>query len=185
MHPDMPRAFAFLRAINVGGRTVRMEQLRAVFERMGFAGVETFIASGNVVFDAGRQAAVLLERRIEVGLREALGYDVETFVRSSRELAEIVGREAFDPAEAAAAHAVYVLLLSKPLQAAARDRLLAAQTATDEFRVFDRDVYWLCRVPVSDSPLSGPLLGKLLDGGKATSRNLKTMRRLAAKYGVA
>lgn len=181
----MPRHFAFLRAINVGGRTVRMERLRATFEHMGFAGVETFIASGNVAFEAGRQATASLERRIEAGLRETLGYEVETFVRSSRELADIVGREAFDPAAAATAHAVYVLLLSTPLQAAARDRLLAAQTATDEFRVFGRDLYWLCRVPVTDSPFSGPLLGKLLGGAKTTSRNLKTMRRLAAKYGIA
>ena len=181
----MPRAFAFLRAINVGGRTVRMEQLRAVFEGMGFAGVETFIASGNVIFDAGRQATASLERRIEGGLREALGYEVETFVRSSRELADIVGREAFDPAAAAAAHAVYVLLLSAPLDEASSERLLAAQTTTDRFRVFGREVHWLCTVPVVDSPMSGPQLGKLLGGRSATSRNLKTLRRLAAKYGVA
>jgi uncharacterized protein (DUF1697 family) len=45
------RLFAFLRAINVGGRTVRMERLRREFEFFGFPGVETFIASDNVVFD--------------------------------------------------------------------------------------------------------------------------------------
>lgn len=181
----MPRAVAFLRAINVGGRTVRMEHLRTVFERMGFSGVETFIASGNVVFDAGRQASATVERRIEAGLRDAFGYDVDTFIRSSKELGEIVERQAFAPEAVAAAHAVYVLFLSTPLSAAARDRLLAAQTPTDEFRVFGRDLHWLCRVPVVDSPLAGPHLGKLLDGAKATSRNLKTLRRLAAKYGIA
>lgn len=47
----MSRLFAFLRAINVGGRTVKMERLRREFEVFGFPGVETFIASGNVVFD--------------------------------------------------------------------------------------------------------------------------------------
>ncbi len=181
----MARAFAFLRAVNVGGRTIRMERLRAAFEAMGFDGVETFIASGNVVFDAGRVPARALERRIETGLHSAFGYEVDTFVRTSRELAEIVAREPFDPASVAAAHAVYVLLLSTPLRAAARERLLAAQTATDEFRVFEREVHWLCRVPVVDSPLSGPQLGKLLDGATTTSRNVKTLRRLAAKYRLA
>ena len=181
----MPRAFAFLRAINVGGRTVRMEHLRTVFERMGFTGVETFIASGNVVFDAGRQSPERAERRIEAGLRDAFGYEVETFVRSSKELGEIVAREAFDPEAAAAAHAVYVLFLSTPLTASVRDRLRAAQTPTDEFRVFGRELYWLCRVPVVDSPLAGPHLGKILDGAITTSRNLKTLRRLAVKYGIA
>ena len=63
-----------------------MEQLRAVFEDvMGFAGVETFIASGNVIFDAGRQATASLERRIEGGLREALlGTRSRRSSRSSR-----------------------------------------------------------------------------------------------------
>ena len=49
----MPRYIAFLRAINVGGRhTVKMDFLRDFFESLGFSNVETFIASGNVVFDS-------------------------------------------------------------------------------------------------------------------------------------
>ena len=46
------RHIAFLRAINVGGHTVTMDRLRRLFGEMGFRGVETFIASGNVVFEA-------------------------------------------------------------------------------------------------------------------------------------
>jgi len=46
----MTRYIAFLRAINVGGHTVKMEHLRGIFESMGFSNVETFIASGNVIF---------------------------------------------------------------------------------------------------------------------------------------
>jgi uncharacterized protein (DUF1697 family) len=48
----MPKYVAFLRAINVGGRTVKMGHLRSLFEAMGFSNVETFIASGNVIFDS-------------------------------------------------------------------------------------------------------------------------------------
>ena len=43
---------AFLRAINVGGHTDRIEALRNYFEALGFANVSTFIASGNMIFDA-------------------------------------------------------------------------------------------------------------------------------------
>ena len=46
------RFVALLRAINVGGHVVKMEALRKHFTRLGFANVETFIASGNVLFDA-------------------------------------------------------------------------------------------------------------------------------------
>ncbi|MCX6027691.1 MAG: DUF1697 domain-containing protein [Chloroflexi bacterium] len=51
----MPRSIAFLRAINVGGHTVKMDRLRQIFESLGFSNVETFIASGNVVFETTAQ----------------------------------------------------------------------------------------------------------------------------------
>jgi uncharacterized protein (DUF1697 family) len=49
----MPKQIAFFRAINVGGHNVTMEQLRSLFEALGLKGVETFLASGNVLFDGG------------------------------------------------------------------------------------------------------------------------------------
>jgi len=74
---------AFLRAINVGGRVVKMHRLRTLFVDEGFANVETFIASGNVVFDLPpAKKAPALERTIEAMLRNALGYEVSTFVRT-------------------------------------------------------------------------------------------------------
>ena len=47
----MSRYIAFLKAINVGGHNVKMDQLRKIFESMQFKNVETFIASGNVIFE--------------------------------------------------------------------------------------------------------------------------------------
>ena len=47
----MPKYIAFLRAINVGGHIVKMDQLRKLFEELQFEHVEKFIASGNVIFD--------------------------------------------------------------------------------------------------------------------------------------
>ena len=50
----MPRFCAFLRSINAGqGRVVRMEVIRQAFESLGFSGVTTFLASGNVAFETG------------------------------------------------------------------------------------------------------------------------------------
>jgi len=51
----MTRYVAFLRAINVGGHNVKMDALRALFESMKLASVETFIASGNVIFETNRR----------------------------------------------------------------------------------------------------------------------------------
>src|SRR2546423_13547575 len=92
------RLIAFLRAINVGGHTVKMEELRRLFEALGLASVETFIASGNVIFEAPGEKMQALEKRIERHLRESLGYEVATFIRSASELTEIAGYQPFTDA---------------------------------------------------------------------------------------
>jgi uncharacterized protein (DUF1697 family) len=78
----MPKFVAFLRAINVGGHLVKMDELRGLFEALGFTNVETFIASGNVIFDSKATNVKSLERKIEKHLEASLGYAVTTFIRS-------------------------------------------------------------------------------------------------------
>ena len=59
------RLVAFLRAINVGGHNVKMDRLRELFEALGLTNVETFIASGNVIFDSPATNTQVLEKEIE------------------------------------------------------------------------------------------------------------------------
>jgi uncharacterized protein (DUF1697 family) len=62
----MFRFVAFLRGINVGGgRTVKMQSLRQVFESLGFSRVATFIASGNVLFETTTKKTKTLERKLK------------------------------------------------------------------------------------------------------------------------
>jgi len=68
----MTRCIAFLSAINVGGRTVKMEVLRQQFEALGFTKVGTFIASGNVIFETPAKNMHTLEKKIEQQLRAVL-----------------------------------------------------------------------------------------------------------------
>src|SRR3954464_12194003 len=86
----MPRYVAFLRAINVGGHTVKMDRLRALFEELELANVKTFIASGNVLFDSAARNRAALESRIERHLEQALGSEVATFVRTTAELGTVI-----------------------------------------------------------------------------------------------
>ena len=95
----MQRSIAFLRAINVGGHTVKMDDLRTLFATLDFSNVETFIASGNVIFETPKENAATLERRIEQHLQQALGYHVATFIRSASEVAATAHYQPFPPAE--------------------------------------------------------------------------------------
>jgi uncharacterized protein (DUF1697 family) len=176
----MSKYIAFLRAINVGGHTVKMDHLRRLFEAMGFTSVETFIASGNVIFEAAEQDKKALERQIETALRAALGYEVATFIRTTAELAEIARYQPFKEPDADS-HNLYIAFLGDITHEAAQQKLLAFTTEIDEFKINGTEVYWLCRKKMSESQFSGALLEKTL-GLPATMRNVTTVKKMAAKY---
>lgn len=181
----MQRYIAFLRAINVGGHKVKMADLRVLFERLGFRNVETFIASGNVIFETPAGNLPQLEEQIGRYLQNALGYEVTAFIRTPAELAAIVAYEAFPAAEVQApGNSLFVVFLPAPPKDSVKRELRAFQSELDEFAVNGRQVYWLCRTKLSESSFSRPLLGKTL-GAPATVRNMNTVRKLAAKYASA
>jgi uncharacterized protein (DUF1697 family) len=178
----MPRFIACLRAINVGGHTVKMDALRQHFESLGFSDVETFIASGNVIFESPSKNTKSLETSIEDKLRDALGYEVAVFLRTDAELAEISDYVPFRPPDLAAAAALNLAFLKESLADASVKKLLSLQTDIDDFRVHGREVYWLCRKKQSESTFSNAVLEKAL-GIKSTLRGVNTIQKMAAKYG--
>lgn len=180
----MQRYIAFLRGINVGGHTVKMERLRALFTDLGFTNVATFIASGNVMFQTPAADACALERLIEERLRHALGYDVATFIRSSPELAAVANYQAFQPTELAQPDSsLYIAFLHRELPDVVQEKLLELRTSLDDFHHHEREVYWLCRTKLSESPLfSGGLFEKTIRE-PLTMRNVTTVKKIAAKYG--
>jgi uncharacterized protein (DUF1697 family) len=178
----MQRYIALLRAINVGGHTVKMDHLRALFGALGYTDVETFIASGNVIFTTAETSSAALEKSIERHLEQSLGYAVATFVRTSAELGAVARYQPFAAEDAAAGPTVlYVGFLAAEPSAAAREQLLTFRSAIDDFHVHQREVYWLCRKTMSESTFSGGRLEKAL-GMPATLRNITTVSKLAAKY---
>ena len=177
----MPRFIAFLRAINVGGRTVKMETLRSLFEDLRFDAVETFIASGNVIFTSRSQNGRALERTIEGRVREALGYEVSTFVRTDAELAAIARYRPFSAARLRAAGALNIGFVAEPLSARGKKALMALRTEIDDFHARGREVFWLCTTKQGESDFSNAVFEKRLQV-RATFRGANTLARLAAKY---
>ncbi len=177
------RYIAFLRAINVGGRNVSMAKLRALFEGFGFDAVETFIASGNVIFTAPAKNAAGLTRKIETGLEQALGYEVRTFLRSEAALAAVVNYQPFAAARIRSAQAFNVAFLTAPPTAAQAQAVLALRSTIDEFHINGREFYWLCEKRQSESKFSNAVLERTLKAG-STLRSMSTIKKLAAKLGV-
>lgn len=177
----MTRYIALLRAINVGGHTVRMEKLRELFVAMGFARVETFIASGNVIFETTRRKPEALEETIAAALEKALGYPVATFLRTVSEIAAVAAHEPFSRPDLESGASLYVGFMKTPVARETIRAVAACRTAVDDFAVHGRELYWLRRNIGIESIYSGARIEKTL-GAPITMRNITTVKKLAAKY---
>ena len=155
-----------------------MGRLREIFIEEGFANVETFISSGNVAFDTKATAADKLEHRVETALREALGFDVVTFIRSPAELKAIVTFEPFPPDPSNMHLAVAFLKAALPNEAL--KPLEPAQRAGDLLRLQGRELYWRPVDGIGRSLVSGAAIERAL--GPATVRNIGTVAKIAAKH---
>jgi len=173
----MTRFVAFLGGINVGGHRVTMDTLRAEFEALGLTSVSTFIASGNVVFEASGKAAPL-ELKIEAHLAEQLGYPVPTFVRTAPVVVTIAAREPFRAMVDGDPHLVG--FLRKAPTAAAKRATEALSNDQDRLVVHGAELHWVVHCGFSDTSIKTSLLAKALVQ-PWTTRNTKSLRKLAER----
>jgi len=175
----MPSHVAFLRGMNLGGRRIKNEELRAEFETLGFTDVACFRASGNVVFSA-KGSEAKLTGEIEAGLGKALGYEVPVFLRSATELNALAAHEPFDAAEVKASKGkLQVALLSKKPAVKARKQALAEASDEDRLAIDGRELYWLPSGGISESSLDLKTIEAAV--GPWTMRTKGTVDQIVAK----
>jgi uncharacterized protein (DUF1697 family) len=158
----VPRIVAFLRAINVGGRFLKMAELAAHFSSLGLSNVATYINSGNVLFDSRVTRLDRLESTLERDLEPLLGFRSEVFLRTAGEVHAVA-----DAAKAHRGHLrdegeVNVAFLRKPLEADQVATLASLRTDRDDFAHGDREIYWLCQGKQSESSFSNAVLERRL-----------------------
>lgn len=116
----MGRYVALLRGINVGGKNIiKMAELRACFEGLGFGDVATYIQSGNVLFTAAERGGVKLARRIEDALGAAFDYRARVHLRTRAQMQRIVDRAPAGFGGQPARYRYDVIFLEEPLTATA------------------------------------------------------------------
>jgi uncharacterized protein (DUF1697 family) len=177
----MPKHIAFLRAINLGGRTVKMDHLKKVFEDLGLARVETFIASGNVIFETRVKDRAAIEARIAAELQRVLGFEVATFVRTSTELAAVADYLPFPKPMIEAAVAYNVAFLASEVEKERTAAMLRLGNELHDFHVHGREMYWLSKVRQSEAKFKTNDFERAL-GVKMTLRGINTVRRMAERW---
>ena len=167
----MAKYVAFLKAINVGGHVVKMDALRDLFAGLKFANVETFIASGNVIFRSANSEAQI-KAALEASLKVYAGKPIGVLVRTAAELAAVLKANPFP--EAAPNSTVAIFLHTRPPATALAE--ITGQ-AGEEVRLGKREVYVRYGDGMAKSKLRIPAAA---DG---TARNMNTIAKLTALAG--
>jgi uncharacterized protein (DUF1697 family) len=179
--PENRRFVAFLRGINVGGRSIPMADLRACFDGLGFTDVLTVLQSGNVVFTSDTGVGTLRER-IETGLAARFDYPAKVLVYPIDSLQPILDGNPFDT-RGGTCH-TYVVFVDGGLE---QELARATEQLDDDVEAVEAGagvLYW--RV-VKGSTLESAFARNLTRARfreHHTNRNTNTLGRILAKAAV-
>lgn len=174
------RHIALLRAINVGGNsTIRMAELRALGERLGFSAITTLLQSGNLTFEADGPATDILERRWEEAVAATFGVQAAFMIRTAPQWQALIEANPF-AAEARAdpAH-LLVLACKQGIEEAAVGRLRGAIVGPERIAVGEGCLYAHYPDGIGRSKLTTKLIERHL-GTLVTGRNWNTVLKLAS-----
>jgi len=163
---------AFLRGINLGKRQMKMAELKACLEDLGFDEVKTILASGNVRFRADESAG--LKERLEQALEQRFGYRIGVVLRSEAEIGQMLASNPFGALDPQADVKRYVLMFDADLP-----ETLTLEGMPGDFdvvRIDRRDIYFLAhRLPNGRYGEGLDKLARQFDAQIAKDR-LETMR---------
>jgi uncharacterized protein (DUF1697 family) len=174
----MPVLISLLRGVNLGGhRKVKMDDLRTLYESLGFEDVQTYINSGNVLFRTAGRDLARLRKRIEDGIESACGFRSEVILRTPADLRGVLARNPFAARPGTDPSRLAIHFLAADPGAEARKQVLAMDAAPEELHCDGRELYIYYTNGMARPKLSLPLVEKTLRTS-GTSRNWNTVRKL-------
>jgi uncharacterized protein (DUF1697 family) len=175
----MAQYAAFLRAINVGNRRVKMDALRRIVESIGATDVTTVLGSGNVVFSSAHRTPAAARRALEKALAGALGFEVPSTLRTLAALHALLANPPFDERTRAEAFALMVGFAEDPIPARLIRMVEGLSCRTDVVRVVDREIWWLRYEQQSAAELSNNDFDRAA-GVPLTFRTIGTLTKVVA-----
>jgi uncharacterized protein (DUF1697 family) len=169
----MPKYVAFLRGINVGGRIIKMTELKACFEKAGFKDVSTLLQTGNVSFESDKKLPEL-KQQIQELLTKTFNYPAKVIIISTENLKKIINANPFEGAPAD--YHQYVIFFEGDL---------AKDFAAEDLNLEDEEVkagqgvaYWKVQKGKTLQSSRGKLLTKTKYRNFNTNRNLNTLQKI-------
>ncbi len=168
-----------LRGINVGGsKPIRMADLKAAYEALGLLNVETYVNSGNVVFESAKLTAPELATKIEAQLKKVFGHDIPVIIRDTAALKKIIAGNPFlKNGREIDLERLYVTFLSSTPTKADVTNLIVPQAQDDEYIIKGQEIFLYCPQGYGNTKLSNNLFEKKLKTS-ATTRNWRSVNAL-------
>ena len=170
---------AMLRGINVSGhKTIRMEDLRTLCSGLGFHNVETYVQSGNIVFQTPIRNPAALSKRIGEKILQSFGFDAPVIVRTSKQMRKVITNNPFLKEKNVDSSKLHVTFLSETPQERSLKKLETLSTNPDRFYAAPQEIYLYCPSGYGKTKLSNVAIEKALSV-RATTRNWKTTNTLS------
>jgi uncharacterized protein (DUF1697 family) len=172
----MTKYVVFLRGINVGGRTIKMAELRAAFEAWGFRMVTTVLQTGNVRFESNVNDPAKLKQQIETELSRAFNYPAKVQMFTIEQLRTIVDSCPF--AEASPTQHRYVVFLESDLAWQLFQEVKGLDAAVESIQLGDGVIYWQVEKGMTLKSTFAKFLTKPAYKTGNTNRNINTLQQL-------
>jgi uncharacterized protein (DUF1697 family) len=174
----MTHYISILRGINVGGkRKILMADLKALYEKLGFSEVKTYIQSGNVIFKAQKQEGHQLAQKISEAIEEKYGFEVPVIVRTKEEMERTLSANPFLNQEDTVIENLHLTFLSDLPVEEKLEKIKSIDHSPDQFHIIRKDVFIFCSGKYHQTKLSNTFFEKKLKVN-ATTRNWKTAKKL-------
>lgn len=163
---------AFLRAINVGGKnSIKMSDLRQIFQSIGLEKVTTYIQSGNVLFSS-EKSIESLANDIEDSISQLLGLSVPVIIRSISELESLLIN---NPLDDTIYKDLYFFMYSEELPEKDLLKINSIENGCDKYIIAGANIYAIFDKSIRESKLAS-ILQKI--GVRGTSRNKRTIEKI-------
>jgi len=174
----MQTYITILRGINVSGKNmIKMPELTALFEALGFIKVKTYIQSGNIVFQYSKKKAEELQKLIQQKIEERFGLKVPAMVKTKDEIEKAISENPFIAKTNVDVSKLHVTFLSEVPQQADIDKINVEQYKPDEFIIVGSNIYLYCPSGYGNTKLNNNFFESKLKV-VATTRNWKTVNEL-------
>ncbi|HWZ96441.1 MAG TPA: DUF1697 domain-containing protein [Candidatus Dormibacteraeota bacterium] len=174
----MTVVISLLRAVNVGGHAViKMTDLRTLYESIKLKDVQTYVQSGNVVFQTDEKDVAKLTKKIQGAIAKKFGVAPGVILRTTAEMRDVMARNPFAKRKGIESNKLHVSFLDMKLEPAACEQLRALPLTTEELIPSGRELFIYCSNGMGKSKIPWAKVDKIC-ATRGTARNWNSVTRL-------